>query len=86
MFWVFGNLYEAIVDVPQLLADARPQQAPRLQGTWKPNPLLHPYGTLTLAATTAAPVDSWRAGGDRRRVITAAASTASATALSAYLI
>lgn len=39
-----------------------------------------------LMATTAALIDSWRSGGDRRMIITAAASTASTTALTAYLV
>jgi hypothetical protein len=34
----------------------------------------------------AALIDSWRSGGDRRVIATAAASTASAAALTAYLV
>jgi hypothetical protein len=29
--WLLGNLYEAVVDVPRLLADAQPQRRPGLQ-------------------------------------------------------
>ena len=45
-----------------------------------------PAAPLTLAATAAALVNSWRAGGDRRAILTAAAGTVSATAITGYLV
>src|SRR5205814_7132222 len=39
-----------------------------------------------LTATAVTLIDSWRSGGDRRLIITAAASTASAAALTGYLV
>lgn len=84
--WFFGNLYEAMVDMPQLLADARAQRAPGLLRPGSPVRYYIPAAPLTLTATTATLVDSWRSGGDRRVIIMAAVGTASATALSAYLI
>jgi Domain of unknown function (DUF1772) len=84
--WLFGNLYEAIVDVPQLLMDAHPNRPPGLLGAGSPVRYYLPAAPLTLAATTAALVDSWRAGGDRREILTAAAGTVSATAITGYLV
>jgi len=84
--WFFGNLYEAVVDMPQLLADARQQRAPRLLGPGSPLRYYAPTAPLTLAATTATLVDRWRTDGDKRMIAAAAVSTALATALSAYLV
>jgi len=33
LHWFFGNVYEAAVDMPQLLADAHPNRAPCLLGS-----------------------------------------------------
>jgi hypothetical protein len=84
--WFFGNVYEAVVDVPQLLADARPDREPRLLGAGSPVRYYAPAAPVTLIATAAALVDSWRSGGDKRAITVAAASTTSALALTAYLI
>ncbi len=72
--------------MPQLLADAQPQRAPRLLGSGSPVRYYAPAAPLTFAATTITLIDSWRSGGDKRAIIAAAASTASATALSFHLI
>jgi hypothetical protein len=84
--WFFGNVYEAAVDMPQLLANAHPSREPRLLGAGSPLRYYLPAAPATLVATVAALIDSWRSGGDRRVIATAAASTASATALTAYLV
>ncbi len=84
--WLFGNLYEAVVDVPRLLADARPDREPRLLGAGSPLRYYLPAAPVTLAATAATLVDSWRSGGDRHAITTAAASTAAAAGLTAYLV
>jgi hypothetical protein len=84
--WFFGNLYEGLVGVPQLVADARVQRAPRLIGPGSPVRYFAPVAPLALGGTTVALVDSWRSGGDRRLITATAVSTASAAALSAYLI
>jgi hypothetical protein len=84
--WFFGNLYEAVVDMPQLLADAQPNRKPRLLGAGSPVRYYLPIGPVTFVATSAALIDSWRFGGDRRVVATAAASTASAAAITAHLV
>jgi hypothetical protein len=84
--WFFGNVYEAVVDMPQLLADAQQNREPRLLGAGSPLRYYIPTAPVTLVATAAALIDSWRSGGDRRVITTAAASTASAAALTAYLV
>jgi hypothetical protein len=84
--WFFGNLYEGIVDMPQLLANAQPNRAPGLLSAGSPVRYYIPAAPLTLAATAATLINSWRSGGDRRAIIIAATSTASATALTAHLI
>lgn len=85
-YWFFGNLYEAMVDMPQLLVDARPHRTPGLLASGSPVRYYAPAAPLTFAATVIALVDSWRSGGDRRVIVAATASTASAVALSGYLI
>jgi hypothetical protein len=84
--WFFGNVYEAMVDMPQLLADAQPNREPGLLGAGSPLRYYLPAAPVTLIATAVALVDSWRSGGDRRVITTAAASTAAAAALTAYLV
>ncbi|MGS2646796.1 hypothetical protein [Streptosporangium sp. G12] len=86
MHWFFGNVYEAMVDMPQLLADARSHRVPKLLGAGSPLRYYLPVAPLTLAGTAASLIDSWRSGGDRRVIIAAAVSMASATALTAYLV
>ena len=86
LHWFFGNVYEAAVDMPQLLADAHPNRAPRLLGSGSPLRYYLPAAPVTLVATVAALIDSWRRGGDRRVIATAAASTAGAGALTGYLV
>lgn len=85
-YWLFGNLYEAVVDVPQLLVDAHQQRSPRLLGPGSPVRYYAPLAPLTIAATTVTLIDRWRSGGDRTMIILAAASTASAGGLTAYLV
>jgi hypothetical protein len=66
LHWFFGNVYEAAVDMPQLLADAHPNRAPCLLGSGSPLRYYLPAAPVTLVATVAALIDSWRRGGDRR--------------------
>ncbi|WP_433260545.1 DUF1772 domain-containing protein [Actinosynnema sp. CS-041913] len=84
--WFFGNAYEAMVDMPRLLADAQPNRSPGLLRAGSPLRYYLPAAPVTVVATAAALVDSWRSGGDRRAITTAAAGTASAAALTAYLV
>jgi hypothetical protein len=84
--WFLGNVYEAVVDVPALLADARPRRTPGLLGPGSPVRYYAPVAPVTLAATGATLVEDWRAGGDRRAVGTAAAALLSAVGLTGYLV
>ncbi|WP_367129727.1 anthrone oxygenase family protein [Saccharothrix sp. HUAS TT1] len=82
--WFFGNLYEAAVDVPRLVADA--EREPRLLGPGSPLRYYAPAAPVTVAATGAALVEAWRSGGDRRAVATSAAGTLVAAGLTGYLV
>jgi Domain of unknown function (DUF1772) len=84
--WFFGNLYEAMVGTPQLLADVRSERAPRLLGAGSPVRYYIPVAPLAFGATAVALLESWRSGDDRRLIITSAACTAAAAGLTAYLI
>ena len=84
--WLAGNLYEGLVGMPQLLADARPSRSPGLLNGGSPVRYYLPVAPLALGATGASLVQSWRSGGDRRLIITAGTSVVSALALSGYLI
>jgi hypothetical protein len=84
--WFFANLYEAVVDMPRLLLDARQQRRPGLMRPGSPLRYYAPVGPLTIATATVALVDSWRAGGDRRMITLAAVNTAAAVALTGYLV
>ena len=84
--WFLGNLYEAVVDVPRLLADAQPQRRPGLLRPGSPLRYYAPIAPLTLGSTAAALVDGWRSEGDRRMVVLAAASTVAAVGLTGYLV
>jgi uncharacterized membrane protein YeiB len=84
--WFAGNLYEAMVDMPQLLADAQSNRKPGILAAGSPVRYYALAAPATLAATVATLIGIWRSGGDRSAIITAAASTASATALTGYLI
>ncbi len=82
--WLFGNVYEAVVDVPRLLATRPPSPNPLSPGS--PVRYWAPTAPLTFAATGVTLVRSWRSGGDRRAVVAAAAGTGAAVALTAYLV
>ena len=86
LHWLLGNVYEAMVDVPALLADAHPNREPRLLGAGSPLRYYLPAAPMTFVATGVALVENWRSGGDRRVIAAAAAGTASAAGLTAYLV
>lgn len=84
--WFFGNLYEALVGVPELLLDAQDQRPPGLLGPGSPLRYYAPAAPITFGATALALVADRRAGGDRTPIAVAATSTTAAVALSTYLI
>jgi hypothetical protein len=69
------------VDVSQLLLDAQQERRPGLTRPGSPLRDYAPAAPLTVAATTAALLDSWHSGGDRRMIIAAVANTAVAIVL-----
>ncbi|MGH3620731.1 MAG: hypothetical protein ACRDQ5_02950 [Sciscionella sp.] len=75
--WFFGNLYEAAVDMPQLLTDARSNRPPKLLGAGSPLRYYLLAAPITFTATTATLLDGWRSGGDKRVIVATATSTAS---------
>lgn len=83
--WFFGNLYEAVVDVPGLLADS-PEHGPKGPLDAR-SPLRYyaPVAPVTLAATAVTVVRGWRAG-NRPAAVTAAASTAAAMGLTGFMV
>lgn len=83
--WFFGNLYEAAVGMPQLLADARARRRGLLR-TGSPVRYYAPVAPMAFGATAATLVRGWRTGADRRAITATAVSLASAAALSGYLI
>jgi hypothetical protein len=84
--WFFGNLYEGLVGVPQLLADARAHRAAGLVGPGSPVRYFAPVGPLAIGTTTATLVRSARTGGDRRLIATTALGMAAAIGLTGYLV
>jgi len=84
--WFFGNLYEGLVGVPQLLAHAQPRRAPGLIAPGSPIRYYAPAAPLAFGATTVTLVNRWHSGGDRRLITATAVSTAAAAGLTAYLI
>ncbi|HEY3687269.1 MAG TPA: hypothetical protein VGL93_29810 [Streptosporangiaceae bacterium] len=84
--WLFGNLYEALVGMPQLLADAHAARAPRLLGPGSPLRYYAPAAPAMFGATALTLVRSWQSGGDRRVITAHAASMTVAVALTAHLV
>lgn len=83
--WLFGNLYEAVVDIPGLLADA-PEHGPKGPLDAR-SPLRYyaPVAPVALAATAVTVVRGWRAG-SRPAAVTAAAGTAAAVGLTVHMV
>lgn len=83
--WIFGNLYEAVVDIPGLLADA-PEHGPKGPLDAR-SPLRYyaPLAPVTLAATAVTVARGWRAG-NRPAAVTAAAGAAAAVGLTVHMV
>jgi hypothetical protein len=82
--WCFGNAYEAVVGVPQLIADARRQ--PGIFAGGSPAPYYAPVTPAAMGGTSVVLNRGWQAGADHRTVVAAAATLGAALALSTYLI
>ena len=86
--WFFVNLYEAVVRMPERLADARADPA-WPSGVWasgSPARYHIPAAPVVLGSTVAALVDGLRHGGDRPALLTASACSLSGVALTGYLV
>ena len=84
--WLIGNLYEGLVGMLQLLADARPARFPGLLTAGSPARYYLPVAPLALGAHGVALLQRWRTGGDRRLIAAAGTSLTSALTLSGYPI
>ena len=84
--WLFGNLYEGVVGVPQLLADARPARAAGLLSPGSPVRYFAPAAPLAVGATAATLLRSWRTDVDRPLTVATSAAFGTAIALSGFLI
>jgi hypothetical protein len=84
--WIFGNFYEAVVDVPQLLDDARGQRPPRLLGAGSPVRYYAPVAPVTLVTTAVTLTGRWREGCSKPMIAATAVATGSAVGLTGYLV
>lgn len=89
--WFFGNLYEAVVKIPDLMVagdgtSAVDRRSASLSRPGSPVPYYIPGAAVTVAATLGALGAGWDRPGDRRWLVTAAAGTLSGVAITAYLV
>jgi hypothetical protein len=82
--WFFGNLYEAVVRVPDRLAEDRP--LPSVLSSGSPLRYYLPGIPVVLGATLSALVAGWPSRYDRPWLGAAAASTLSGLILTVYLV
>jgi hypothetical protein len=91
--WFFGNLYEAVVHIPERIAaesgsDLRSER-PGLATLLRPgSPVRYflPAAPVTLAASIAAVIAGWDEPRDRKWLGAGAASTVSGVVLTAYVV
>jgi hypothetical protein len=83
--WFFGNAYEAIVGVPQLIAGSRDRRPGVLAGG-SPAPYYAPITPAAMGGTSVVLNRGWQAGADHRTVVAAAGTLAAALGVSTYLI
>jgi hypothetical protein len=84
--WLCGNVYEAAVDMPELLSLARPKRRPGLLGVGSPVRYFAPIAPAAIGASTVDLVAAWRSRRQRHLVVAAVAGLVSAVGLSGYLI
>ena len=82
--WLFGNLYEEVVDVPSRIADG-PRDG-KLLGRGSPVRYYVPAAPLMFAATVASVVRGWDRREDRPALVAAAALTAVGAAITGHLV
>lgn len=84
--WFFGNLYEGLVGVPQLLAGSHSRRKPGVLAVGSPVRYFAPVAGVALAPTAVSLVQAGRTGASPPLIGVAAACVASAAGLSGYLI
>lgn len=85
--WLFGNLYEAAVGMPQLLGLARAERRPGLVRVGSPVRYFAPIAPLAVGASAMELVSAWRTRKrDRGLIAVSAGGLAVALGLSGYLI
>ena len=82
--WFFGNLYEGLVGVPQLLARSHSPRKPGLLAVGSPVRYFAPVAGVALAPTAVSLVQVGRGGASPRLIGVAAGCVASAVGLSGY--
>lgn len=83
--WFAANLYEGLVDVPQLLIDARPRRRPGIFAPGSPVRYFALTGPIALLSTGTSLALTWRRG-HRSAVAISITAFGTALALSGYLI
>ena len=66
--WFFGTLYEGLVGMPQLLADARGGRSPGLLAAGSPVRYFAPVAAIARGPTAVTLAEDWRVGTDRRLI------------------
>ncbi|HEU5389265.1 MAG TPA: anthrone oxygenase family protein [Streptosporangiaceae bacterium] len=91
--WFFGNLYEAVVRIPERIAAESGShlrsERPSLSTLFRPgSPVRYylPTAPVTLAAAIAAVIAGWDEPQDRKWLGASAASTVSGAMLTAYVV
>jgi len=86
--WFFGNLYEAIVKVPDRVASSEAsRELPRTPfGAGSPGRYYAPIAPLSAPAAVAALVAGWKHSDNRAWLMVGAASSATGAAATAYLL
>lgn len=86
--WFFGNLYEALVKIPdRVAASEASRELPRTPfGAGSPGRYYAPIAPLNAPAAVAALISGWRHSESRTWLIVAAASSATGAAATVYLL
>lgn len=86
--WFFGNLYERLVGMPQLLADTSATRGRGLLSAGSPVRYFVPVAPLAVAANAVSLIGTWHNNedGEGHRVAVAAAMTTASVGISAHLI
>lgn len=81
--WLFGNLYEAIVRVPDLLAGGR---IASILGSGSPVLYYLPGGVVAFGATLVAVIAGWKSARDRGLLVAVAVTVLAGGVATAYVV